>query len=163
MCLYRPAAIETGSLEWSNVIPKEQQVTVSELGFSLGFLGGSGGVSVSASVYFPLTVLGSGPEYLSAIPIYHNGKLTVLVNDDPKNIGITNIDDVRKVRNVNKMIPVAFSFDEKTGEFTREDPADFEKKQIVVRPSSQYQISSNHYLIYAGNKNGNHIGELILK
>lgn len=152
-----------GTLDWSNVIPKEQQVTVSELGFSLGVFGSSGGVSVSASVYFPLTVLGSGPEYLSAVPIYHNGELTVLVNDDPKNIGITDIDDVKKVRNVNKMIPVAFTFNEQTGDFKRADPVDFEKKQIVLRPSSQYPLSSNHYLIYGGNKKGNAMGELILK
>ena len=67
-----------GTLDWSNVIPKEQKVVVSELGFSLAFGSGSGGVSVSAAAYFPLTVLGNGPEFLSAIPIYHNGKLTVV-------------------------------------------------------------------------------------
>lgn len=149
-----------GSLDWSNVIPKEQQVTVSELGFSLGFIGASGGVAVSASAYFPLTVLGSGPEYLSAIPIYKNGQLTVLVNDDPKNIGITEMDDVRKVRNVNKMIPVTFSFDEKTGELTRVDPEDFEKRQIVVRPSTHYRKSEDTFLIYGSNKKGKALGEL---
>lgn len=152
-----------GTLDWSNVIPKEQQVTVSELGFNLWILGGSGGVSVSAGLYFPLAVLGNGPEYLSAIPIYHNGQLTVVVNDDPKNIGITDMDDVKKVRNVNKMIPVAFSFNEETGELTRTDPTEFEKKQIVVRPSTKYNKSSNTYLIYGGNKEGNALGELILK
>lgn len=151
-----------GTLDWSNVIPKEQQVTVSELGFSFGFLGGSGGVTVSAGFYFPLAILGSGPEYLSAIPIYHNGQLTVLVNDDPKNIGITNMDDVRKVRNVNKMIPVAFSFNEQTGALTRLDPSDFEKKQIVVKPATKYSKTSNNYLIYGGNKKGSALGELIL-
>lgn len=151
-----------GTLDWSNVIPKEQQVTVSELGFSLGFLGGSGGVSVSAGLYFPLAVLGNGPEFLSAIPIYHNGQLTVVVNDDPKNIGITVMDDVKKVRNVNKMIPVAFSFNSETGALTRTDPAAFEKKQIVVRPATKYSKSSNTYLIYGGNKEGNALGELIL-
>ncbi|SDZ80375.1 hypothetical protein [Bizionia paragorgiae] len=151
-----------GTLDWSNVIPKEQQITVRELGFSVGFLGSSGGVSVSAGMYFPLAVLGSGPEYLSAIPIYHNGQLTVLVNDDPKNIGITKMDDVKKVRNVNKMIPVAFSFNEQTGELTRTDPTEFEKKQIVVRPSTKYKKASNSYLIYGGNKEGNTLGELTI-
>ncbi|WP_156133180.1 hypothetical protein [Lacinutrix sp. Hel_I_90] len=151
-----------GTLDWSNVIPKEQQVTVSELGFSLSFLGGSGGVSVSAGLYFPLAVLGNGPEFLSAIPIYHNGQLTVVVNDDPKNIGITVMDDVKKVRNVNKMIPVAFSFNSETGALTRTDPTAFEKKQIVVRPATKYSKSSNTYLIYGGNKEGNALGELIL-
>jgi len=152
-----------GTLDWSNVIPKEQQVTVSELGFSLSFGGSSGGVSVSASAYFPLALLGSGPEYLSAIPIYHNGQLTVLVNDDPKNIGVTDIDDVKKVRNINKMIPVAFSFNEQTGELKRTDPEDFEKKQIVLRPSTHYRKSQNTFLIYGGNKKGDALGELKIK
>lgn len=151
-----------GTLDWSNVIPKEQQVTVSELGFSIFFGGSSGGVSVSAGLYFPLAILGSGPEYLSAIPIYHNGQLTVIVNDDPKNIGITKMDDVKKVRNVNKMIPVAFSFNEETGELTRTDPSEFEKKQIVIKPATKYSKSSNNYLIYGGNKKGSALGELIL-
>lgn len=151
-----------GTLDWSNVIPKEQQVTVSELGFSLGFIGGSGGVSVSAGAYFPLAILGKGPEFLSAIPIYNNGELTVLVNDDPKNIGITKMDDVKKVRNVNKMIPVAFSFNEETGEMKRTDPTEFEKKQIVIRPSTKYRKTSNTYFIYGGNMKGSSLGELIL-
>ena len=153
---------QDGTLDWSNVIPKEQQVTVSELGFTLAFGGSSGGVSVSAGAYFPLAILGSGPEYLSAIPIYHNGKLTVIVNDDPKNIGITKMDDVRKVRNVNKMIPVAFSFNEETGELKRVDPTEFEKRQIVVRPATKYSKNSNSYIIYGGNKKGKSLGELTL-
>lgn len=153
---------QDGTLDWSNVIPKEQQVTVSELGFTLAFGGSSGGVSVSAGAYFPLAILGSGPEYLSAIPIYHKGKLTVIVNDDPKNIGITKMDDVRKVRNVNKMIPVAFSFNEETGKLKRVDPTEFEKRQIVVRPATKYSKSSNTYIIYGGNKKGKSLGELTL-
>ena len=153
---------QDGSLEWSNVIPKEQQVTVSELGFTLGFGGGNGGVSVSAGLYFPLAILGNGPEFLSAIPIYHNGELTVVVNDDPKNIGITDIDDVKKVRNIKKMIPVAFTFDEQTGDLERTDPLEFEKKQIVIRPATKYRKASNVYYIYGGNKEGNCIGVMTL-
>ncbi|WP_299439056.1 hypothetical protein [uncultured Aquimarina sp.] len=151
-----------GKLDWSNVIPKEQQVTVTELGFSISFWGASGGVSVSAGLYFPLTVLGNGPEYLSAIPIYHNGQLTVVVNDDPKNIGVTKMDDVKKTKKISKMIPVVFSFNEETGEITRTDPEEFEKKQIVVRPSTKYRISSNTYWIYGGGKEGSSLGKLIM-
>jgi hypothetical protein len=153
---------QDGSLDWSNVIPKEQQVTVSEFGFALGFGGGNGGVSVSAGLYFPLAILGNGPEFLSAIPIYHNGELTVVVNDDPKNIGITDIDDVKKVRNIKKMIPVAFTFNEQTGELERTDPIEFEKKQIVIRPATKYRKASNEYYIYGGNKEGNCIGLMTL-
>ncbi|WP_299219069.1 hypothetical protein [uncultured Aquimarina sp.] len=151
-----------GTLDWSNVIPKEQQVVVSELGFSIGFWGASGGVSVSAGLYFPLTILGNGPEYLSAIPIYHNGQLTVVVNDDPKNIGVTKIDDVKKAKNYTKMIPVVFSFNEETGEISRTDPDEFEKKQIVVKPATKFRESTNTYWIYGGSREGSSLGKLIL-
>ena len=80
-----------------------------------------------------------------------------------RNIGTTDIDDVKKVRNINKMIPVAFSFDEKTGEMTRTDPTDFEKKQIVVRPAVHYEKTDKTYIIYGGNNKGNSLGEMIIK
>lgn len=73
---------EDGTLQWSNVVPKEQQVTVQQMSIGLAGFASSGNVTVSASVMFPLTVLGRGPEYLSSIPLYHNGKLTLIVNDD---------------------------------------------------------------------------------
>ena len=151
-----------GTLDWSNVIPKEQRAIVSEVGLLIFGGVSSGGASVSASAYFPLAVISKGPEFLSAVPIYHNGKLTVIVNDDPKNIGITKMDDVKKVKNINKMIPVAFSFDEQTGAISRIDPKNFEKKQIVLRPFVIFEKSSKNYLIYGGNKKGNAIGELKL-
>lgn len=151
-----------GTLDWSNVIPKEQRAIVSEVGLSIFGGVSSGGASVSASAYFPLAVISKGPEFLSAVPIYHNGKLTVIVNDDPKNIGITKMDDIKKVKNINKMIPVAFSFDEQTGAISRIDPKNFEKKQIVLRPFVIFEKSSKNYLIYGGNKKGNAIGELKL-
>lgn len=151
-----------GTLDWSNVIPKEQRAIVSEVGLSIFGGVSSGGASVSASAYFPLAVISKGPEFLSAVPIYHNGQLTVIVNDDPKNIGITKMDDVKKVKNINKMIPVAFSFDEQTGAISRIDPKNFEKKQIVLRPFVIFEKSSKNYLIYGGNKKGNAIGELKL-
>ena len=110
------------------------------MGLSIFGLASSGGASVYASAYFPLAVISKGPEFLSAIPIYHNGQLTVIVNDDPRNIGITKMDDVKKVRNINKMIPVAFSFDEQTGAISRTDPKNFEKKQIVLRPCNLRKI-----------------------
>jgi len=149
-----------GTLHWSNVIPKEQQISVSQLGLALFFGGGGGGASVSASAYFPLTVLSKGPEFLSAVPIYQNGQLTVLVNDDPKNIGVTKMDDVKKVRNIDKMVPVAFTFDEETGKLTRTDPEEIKKKQIVLRPFVIFKKSDTDYLIYGGSRKGNALGEL---
>lgn len=149
-----------GTLAWSNVIPKEQKVSVTVL--SAGLVGGSnnGSVSVSASIMFPVATLGDGPEYLSSMPFYKDNKLTVIVNDDPKNIGITDMDDVKKVRNINKMIPIAFEFDDSTGEMTRIDPKDFEKKQIVVRPGVVYPLSDNESIIYGSNKSETKLGIL---
>lgn len=151
---------QDGTLQWSNVVPKEQQVTVQQMSIGLAGFASNGNVTVSASVMFPLTVLGRGPEYLSSLPLYHDGKLTLVVNDDPKNIGITNMDDIKKVRNVNKMIPVAFIFDEHTGELERVDPEDFEKKQIVIQPLTNFGISNKEIIIYGSNNNGARLGTL---
>lgn len=149
-----------GTLAWSNVIPKEQKVNVSVI--SVGLVGGgfNGSVAISAEIMFPVASLGDGPEYLSSIPFYKDETLTVIVNDDPKNMGITQMDDVKKVRNINKMIPVAFRFDDKTGEMTRIDPEDFEKKQIVVRPGVIYPLDENESLIYGSNKAEVKLGNL---
>jgi len=151
-----------GTMDWSNVVPKEQRVGVTQ--FSIGLSGGSssGSVSVGVGVLFPLAVLGEGPEFLSSVPLYQNGKLSVLINDDPKNIGTTDIDDVKKVRNIKKMIPVIFTFDDTTGKMERIDPTDYEKNQIVVRPSVTYQKESGKYLIYGSNKEGANLGTLTI-
>jgi len=149
-----------GTLQWSNVVPKEQKVTVQQMSIGLSGFGSSGNVTVSASIMFPLTVLGRGPEYLSSLPLYNDGELTLIVNDDPKNIGITEIDDVKKVRNVNKMIPVAFIFDEHTGLMERVDPENFEKRQIVVQPLTNFNLSRKEAIIYGSNKEGSRLGTL---
>lgn len=153
---------KNGTMDWSNVVPKEQQVTVTQ--FSIGLLGGAsnGSVSVGVGALFPLAILGEGPEYLSSVPIYENGKLSILVNDDPKNIGTTDIDDVKKVRNIKKMIPVMFTFDDTTGKMERLDPTDYEKNQLVVRPSVTYQKGAGKYLIYGSNKEGANLGTLTI-
>ena len=149
-----------GTLAWSNVIPKEQKASVSVLSVGIALSGGNGSVSVSASIMFPVATMGDGPEYLSSMPFYKDNKLTVIVNDDPKNIGITTMDDVKKVRNINKMIPVAFEFDDTTGQMTRVDPEDFEKKQIVVRPGVVYPLNENESIIYGSSKAETRLGIL---
>ena len=152
-----------GSFAWSNVIPKEQRVAISVI--SVGIVGGftNGSVTMTAALMFPVASLGDGPEYLSSMPFYKNGKLTVIVNDDPKNIGITDIDDVRKVKNINKMIPVAFEFDDASGTMTRVDPEEFEKRQIVVRPGVMYQLNDNESIIYGSSRSETKLGTLKLE
>jgi hypothetical protein len=152
-----------GRLEWSNVLPKEQMVSVVQMSLGLFTGGSNGSVSVGVGVMFPLSVLGEGPEFLSSIPLYENGKLSLLVNDDPKNIGITDMDDVRKVGNVKKMIPVLFVFDDATGKMERFDPTEFEKRQLVVRPGVTYKRGPGEYLIFATNKESKQLGKLIVQ
>lgn len=149
-----------GTLAWSNVIPKEQKAAISVISVGLLIGGNSGSVSISAGLMFPVTSLGDGPEYLSSMPFYKDNKLTVIINDDPKNIGITSMDDVKKVKNINKMIPVVFELDDATGKMTRIDPEDFEKKQIVVRPGVVYALNENESIIYGSNKSETKLGIL---
>ena len=152
-----------GTLAWSNVIPKEQQLSISIVSVGLVLGASNGNVAVSAGIMFPVGTLGDGPEYLSSVPLYTEGKLTVIVNDDPKNMGITEIDDMKKVKNINKMIPVAFEFDDATGAMTRVDPEDFEKKQIVIRPGVYHSISNEQYIIYGSNKSETRLGVLTIE
>lgn len=152
-----------GTLAWSNVIPKEQQLTITTVKAGFTFSGSGGNVSVSAGILFPLGTLGDGPEYLSSTPLYKDGKLTVMINDDPKNIGITDMDDVKKVRKIKKMIPVAFEFDDATGKMNRVDPVDFEKKQIVLRPGVTYSLGDGQHIIYGSNRAETRLGVLSIE
>jgi len=110
-----------GTLEWSNVVAKDQAAAVTVL--SLGFFGtgGNGSFNVSAGISIPLTVMGKGPEYLSGIPIYKDGQLNIIFNDNKKNKGITDIEEIKSLGNYNNSVPTLFVFDDK-GLITRKDP-----------------------------------------
>ena len=102
-----------GSLEWSNVVAKEQSATVTVASFNLFGVGGSGSFNVAVGLSIPLAVMGKGPEYLSAIPIYRNGQLNILFNDNVKNKGITDIEEIKALGNYNNAVPTLFVFDDK--------------------------------------------------
>ncbi len=151
-----------GSVKWSNVIAKKQKASYTTL--SVGFFGlaNSGGLSVSAGISIPISQLGKGPEYLGAIPIYRDNKLTVLFNDNKKNAGITDIEKIRSLGNYNKALPTAFSFDDK-GVITRIDPKDVEEKRLVIRPGVYYRKTPSEYIIYSSRKAKDKIGRMIVK
>jgi hypothetical protein len=150
---------QDGSLEWSNVIPKEQAATVSTLSFVLGGVSGSGSFAVGVAVGIPLTQLGKGPEYLGAIPIYNDGKLQVIINDNVKNKGITDIEEISKMGNYNKAVPSLFSFD-KSGAMSRKDPEEVIKNELVLRPAVYFRKSSNEFIIYSSRKKQDKLGRL---
>lgn len=151
-----------GSLEWSNVVAKEQAAAVTVASFNL-FGGGSNGTfSVGVAMSIPLAMMGRGPEYLSAIPIYRNGQLNILFNDNVKNKGITDIEEIKSLGNYNNAVPTLFIFDDK-GVITRKDPEEVIKNELVLRPGIFYRKSDNEFLIYASRKSKDKIGRMVLE
>lgn len=149
-----------GTLDWSNVVPKNQDASVSTLTiFVSGYFGN--GFSVSVAFNIPLTSLCKGPEYLSAIPIYKDGKLYVLFNDSEKNIGETNIDKIKNWGNYNKTNPTVFIMDE-DGNLVRKDPEEVVKDDLVIRPGVYYRKSNDEYIIYSSRKKQDKLGRLFL-
>lgn len=150
-----------GSHEWSNVLPKEQSATVSTLSIGLGFASSNGSFTVGGAIQIPLTQLGSGPEYLGAIPIYKDGKLSVLINDNVKNKGITDIEEIRSLGNYNNAVPALFEFNDR-GEIFRKDPEEVIKNELVLRPGVYYRKYENEFIVYSSRKKKDKLGRLLL-
>lgn len=150
-----------GTLEWSNVVAKEQSATVTVASFNLFGVGGSGSFNVAVGLSIPLAVMGKGPEYLSAIPIYRNGQLNILFNDNVKNKGITDIEEIKALGNYNNAVPTLFVFDDK-GNISRKDPEEVIKNELVLRPGVYNRTTENEYIIYASRKSVDKIGRMIL-
>ncbi len=151
-----------GNLEWSNVVPKEQTVstTVFSIGFSV-FVGTGSGVSVGSGFVIPISEMGKGPEYIGAVPIYENGKLTVLFNDNDKNAGVTDIEKVKKMTRYNHAIPTAFQFD-KTGTMSRIDPEEATKDQLIMRPSVLLRKSDTEFIIYTSRRSEERLSRMTI-
>lgn len=151
-----------GSLEWSNVVAKEQSATVTVASFNFFAGSSSGSFNVGVEMGIPLGVMGKGPEYLSAIPIYRDGHLNILFNDHVKNKGITDIEQIRSMGNYNNAVPTLFIFDD-NGNITRKDPEEVIKNELVLRPGIYCRKSDTEYLIYASRKSKDKIGRMILE
>ena len=151
-----------GTFEWGNVLPKEQSATVTTLSIGFGMAGGSGSFAVGGSIQIPLTQLGKGPEYLGAIPIYKNGQLNLIFNDNVKNKGITNIDEIKSLGNYNNAIPTLFIFDS-NGNITRKDPEEVVKNELVLRPGVYYRKSDKEFIVYSSRKSKDKLGRMILE
>ncbi len=152
---------EDGSLEWSNVVAKEQEAAISMVSFNIFGVNSSGNFSVGVGLSLPLGVMGKGPEYLGAIPIYKDGQLNILFNDNKKNKGITDIEEIKALGNFNNAVPTLFVFDDK-GVITRKDPEEVIKNELVIRPGIFYRKNQREYLIYASRKSQDKLGRFIL-
>ncbi|MCW4468274.1 hypothetical protein OGH69_04785 [Flavobacterium sp. MFBS3-15] len=151
-----------GTHEWSNVVPKAQVATVSTMFLGLGAGSISDNFSVGGAIAIPIAQMGSGPEYLGALPIYKNGELSIMFNDNVKNKGITNGDDMKKMDSPNKAVPTLFIFD-KDGNFVRKDPEEAVKDALVLRPGVSYEVSDNEYIIYSSRKKADKLGRMVLE
>ena len=151
-----------GSLEWSNVLPKEQSATVTTLSLAFGFGGSNGNFTVGGALLIPLTQMGKGPEYLGAIPIYKSGMLNIIFNDNAKNKGITDIEKIKSLGNYNNAVPSLFIFDN-NGKITRKDPEEVIKNELVIRPGIYYRKTENEFIIYSSRKKQDKLGRLILE
>lgn len=151
-----------GSLDWSNVLPKEQVASVVTMSLAFGIVGGNGSFNVGASLAIPLVDLGKGPEYLGAIPIYKDGKLNLIFNDNVKNKGITDIEKIKALGNYNNAVPSLFIFDEK-GTITRKDPEEVIKNELVLRPGVYYRKNENEFILYSSRKKQDKLGRLFLE
>ena len=151
-----------GSLQWSNVIPKEQAAAITAMSFNFGLGARSGSFTVGMSISIPLAQLGKGPEYLGAIPIYTNGQLSVVINDNLKNKGITDIEEIKAMGNYNKAIPSMFVFDDK-GIMVRKDPEEAIKNELIIRPGVYYRKTDKEYITYSSRKKQDKLGRMIIE
>lgn len=150
-----------GTLDWSNVVPKEQAASITVATFNIFAGSSSGSFNVAVGLAIPLGVMGKGPEYLSVIPIYRNGKLNILFNDNIKNKGITDIEKIKSMGNYNNAVPTLFVFDER-GNITRKDPEEVIKNELVIRPGVFCRKNDNEFIIYASRKSNDKLGRMIL-
>lgn len=149
-----------GTLEWSNVVGKEQTAATSSVSFSLGnFFSATSSYSVAANLSVNLGTMGNGREFISAIPIYHNGELRILFNDSEKNKGVTNLDDIKSISNFKKSIPTIFHFDTK-GNLKRKDSEDAIRNELIVRPGVFYRKSDKEFLLFISNQSINKLARL---
>jgi hypothetical protein len=124
-----------GTLEWSNVVAKEQQAGITVASFNIFGVGGSGSFNVAIGLSIPLAVMGKG---------------------------ITDIEQIKALGNYNNAVPTLFVFDNK-GAITRKDPEEVIKNELVLRPGIFNRVSDNEYIIYASRKSLDKLGRMILQ
>lgn len=152
-----------GSVEWSNVIAKDQKASFTTMSIGMYGFSGNSNFSVGVGVSIPVAVLGKGPEYLGAIPIYTNEELTVVFNDNKKNMGVTDIEEIKSLGNYNKAIPTAFTFNKDNGDITRIDPEELQKDQLILRPGVFYLKTNKDYIIYSSRRSEDKLGRMTIE
>ena len=151
-----------GSVEWANVLAKDQKASFTTMSLGMYSFSNGSNFSVGVGISIPLAVLGKGPEYLGAIQIYNNVELTVVFNDNKKNMGVTDIEEIKTLGNYNKAIPTAFTFDRTNGDISRIDPEELQKDQLILRPGVYHIKTDKEYLIYSSRRSEDKLGRMTI-
>lgn len=151
-----------GTYEWGNVLPKDQAASITTM--SVAFFGATsnGSFTVGGGLMIPLVQMGKGPEYLGSIPVYKDGVLSILINDNVKNKGITDIEEIKSLGNYNNAIPSLFVFDDK-GNITRKDPEEAIKNEVVIRPGVFFRKTPKEYIIYSSRRKQDKLGRITIE
>ncbi|MGB5981185.1 MAG: hypothetical protein WBG46_03475 [Nonlabens sp.] len=152
----------TGHLEWQIVVPKKQQVKVDNYKVKKPAIPRYGDYKINGGIDYPLGLMNYGVEYLSIVPFYKDGTVSLLFNDHFKNKGVTRFEELKLASNIKKMMPSVFHIDLSSKILIREDPESYEKNQIKIRPSVYYKISDSKYLISLSHKKEKRLGVLEL-
>ena len=76
---------------------------------------------------------------------------------------ITNPDEIKKMTNYNKSVPVILSFDDQHGDLERVNQTEYIKEQLIVRPRVFYRRSNDEYIIYSSKRKSDKLGTLKLQ
>lgn len=96
------------------------------------------------------------------MPIYNNGKLLVAFNDNKKNYGVVDIEEIKWFGNYNKAVLVAIIFHDAVN-LRRVDQEDVEKYQLILRSRVFFRKTDKEYIIYSSRRSEDKIGRMTFK
>jgi hypothetical protein len=145
-----------GNENWTNVIPKEQRFSKSTSSVSFGI----GGPSLLVTASIPYSLKTQKNVYLGIVCAVHDENIYVIFNDHPKNVGMTEADDFKRLNNPHKGLTTAFVVNF-SGKMKRIDTEEAAANEVVIRPGISNQVESNELLIYASKRKKDKVGRII--
>ncbi len=125
-----------GDLVWTQKIPKAQHYAIK-------------------AMFKPIEVARKSSEYISYFPAIQNEKLNIYLNDNSKNIGISqqamlksNKTPICNLMRMKKTMPVCFSINLSTGDVQKAEMLPRMKEKIYFKPTLSYQEHNNGDVIF---------------
>ena len=85
-----------------------------------------------------------------------------MFNDNVKNAGVIDMDEVRNMGNYKSSVPalIVFSAD---GKISRKDPQEAVKSELVLKPGVYSRKSNNELIVYSSKMKKDKLGRMTLK